>query len=323
MSVKYVRKNPLCKNIVFVDGITRSGKKLTCKVVSHLKGIDYFQYQSIAEHIAYAHFLGKIDSAFGSALLQYQIEEHLYNRIIGRNLNTRLEDETNVSRSPDYGRYVERGKLPGGTAALELFEKEGRRGLFHVHSVMPAIDVLFQAFPELALIHVNRHPVDLAIAWVQHGWGEREISDPLAFGPLIKVNGHTVPWFAAHWVEKYLSLNIIERAVESVLYLQNADEAGYDKLDILQKQKIVRFPLELLTMQTDEIIRQFSQFLDTQPHAEMEQLLRCDERPKSTSLEMRQGFFNELREKISNESLRRLTMASREYEYIWGLPACQ
>ena len=44
-------------------------------------------------------------------------------------------------------------------------------------------------------------------------------------------------------VEKYLSLNIIERAVESVLYLQNADEAGYDKLDILQKQKIVRFPL--------------------------------------------------------------------------------
>ena len=127
MSVEYVRKNPLCKNIVFVDGITRSGKKLTCKVVSHLKGIDYFQYQSIAEHIAYAHFLGEIDSAFGSALLQYQIEEHLYNRIIGRNLNTRLEDETNVSRSPDYGRYVEQENyLADGSA--RAFEKEGGAG---------------------------------------------------------------------------------------------------------------------------------------------------------------------------------------------------
>jgi hypothetical protein len=320
MTFEYTQKIPLCEDIVFVDGITRSGKKLTCKITSHFQGIDYFQYQSIAEHIAYAAFLDKIENSFGSALLQYQLEEHLYNRIIGRNLNTREEDETNVARSPDYQEYIRRGKRSGGELAVEQFKKEGRRGLFHIHSVMPAADILFHAFPKLTLIHVNRHPIDLSMAWIQHGWGEREISDPLAFGPIVQTDGNLVPWFASQWAEKYLSLNNTERAVESIIYLQKADQTGYNNLDASQKQHVYRFCLEHLTINPLDIVDQIGKLMLAKPRLELELFLTGSERPRVTSVQNRQQYFSKISHQISNDTLQHLVEFTNEYEKKWGLP---
>jgi hypothetical protein len=307
------------KNVLFIDGISRSGKKLTCRILSNLIDVDYFQYRSIIEKICYLHEIGEMSDSVAAPLIQVVADEAIYCRAIGRDLNTRPSDQTSVLNAFDKEIYLERSNLQDGAEAMDRFNITGRIATFHVHHAMPSVTLLFTAFPQLKMVHAKRHPVDLAVEWLRRGWGSRMGSDPLAFALLLDSGSNPVPWFAHDWAEEYLKMTEAERCIQSIISIQNANEQGYQNLSEDQKSRVYRFPFEHLVTETSRIITDFSQLLSTQPHESMPELLGEEQCPRTLSIEDRRAGLQVLESNASEEVIAHLMAASLAYENNWNM----
>ena len=120
--------------------------------------------------ICYLSEIGKIDDQAAASFIRATVDEAVYSRAIGRNLNTRKNDESSICRAVDPAVYFARAEELDSEAAFERFIKSGRVALFHTHVVMPVASLLFRALPSLRVVHVTRHPIDLAEDWYRRGW---------------------------------------------------------------------------------------------------------------------------------------------------------
>jgi hypothetical protein len=307
--------------MLFVDGISRSGKKLTCKVVSYLEGVDYFQYASLIENTAYLQALGHMELVEAARFIRFNIDEIIYNRAIGRNLNTRESDETSVTRSPDADVYFRRAKAPDGQAAVDRFNAEGRSALFHTHSVLAFFDVLFEAYPTLRLIHVTRHPVDIAEDWLRRGWGERWGVDSLAFNITAETQAGVVPWYAVEWANAYQDMTPAERCIEAVVRLQEADARKLQSLDGTRKKQVHQFAFENLVTGPETVVKGLSKFVGAKPHGKMADLLESENCPAALPLKERRDNLKKLKSGSSDSVIARLLHAAGTYETAWSLDA--
>lgn len=319
--VIYAAKPPLCRNIGFVDGITRSGKFLTCRLLSHLRGGEHAIYDHAAEHLCYLYTLGAIHIDVAAPFLQFDLETTSYNRIIGRDLNTRSDDASNIFKCPDHPEYLARAQREGGMTAVDRFNNENRMMVFHTHNAMPALDMMVKGLPWMKMLHISRHPVDLSYKWIQREWGIREASDPVSFVPLADSPRGAVPWFANDWAESFLSMNAMERAVESVILLQQWDDNGYNKLSDTQRAHHVhRISFEELMLAPKNVIADLETFFSREAHPAMDAMLEDESLPfKPDIFKMRRKFFDEIRNSVSKGTAERLAIAASAYEDRWGL----
>ncbi|MBT3765744.1 MAG: hypothetical protein HOJ67_04195 [Rhodospirillaceae bacterium] len=307
------------ETVLFIDGISRSGKKLTCRILSNMNNVDYFLYRSVFEKICYLNKIGAVSESVATSLFQLVVEEAIYYRAIGRDLNARPSDQTSILNAVDKEIYLNRSLLGDGMEAVDRFNKAGRIAAIHVHHVMPTAPILFMAYPQLTLVHVMRHPIDLAVEWLRRGWGSRMGTDPLAFALMVDVESKPVPWFAQDWADQFIGMSEAERCIESVLWLQEANEQGYQRLSEDQKSRVYRFPFEHLVTQTSRIITDFSQLLSTQPHESMPELLGEEQCPRTLSIEDQRVGLRVLESNASEEVIAHLKAASIAYENYWNM----
>jgi hypothetical protein len=323
ISLKYAKKKPLGQRVVFVDGLARCGKFLTCRVLSHLQGGDHWQYPVAIEYMCYMIFLGGINEAVASPFVQYISEENSYNRMIGRFLNTREDDASSIFNCPDHAEYLQRASRPSGMDAVNSFIQENRFITFQAHNAMAAGGFIFNALPEARMVHICRHPVDQIYKWFERGWGEREIEDPLSFVPTTESPAGTVPWFANNWAEKYAAATPMVRALEGVLFLQNADENGFQALSEHQSRQVHRISLEHLVTNPDDVVRGISSFLQSEPHELMESMLLEERIPRVLDLEDRQQMFQKIASFATDDQAHDLLNASRAFETCWDIEPFQ
>jgi hypothetical protein len=320
LQVSYSLKEPISKHIAFVDGISRSGKQLTCRVISFLNGGDHYIYDLNIEHMCHLYFVGGIRAELAAAFIQMSTNATIYDRIIGRNLNLRQDDASCILKAAQPKNMLQRVTSDAGIEALDCFNNENRMPVFHLHNAMPSIDMLIKAYPNLKMVHVSRHPIDLAYSWVKRKWGTRELSDPLSFIPIINSKNGPVPWFAFGWAEEFLEGSNAERALMSVLLLADEDEKGYQKLSpIQQSNHIFCFPLEQLFFEPKTVVANIETFFDREADKNMDQMLVTERCPRSHVRGVRQQRFDELKQSLSPRSIERLDAAALAYENRWGL----
>jgi hypothetical protein len=318
-SIKYAQKEPLCERVVFVDGLARCAKFLTCRVLSHLKHGEHWQYPVAVEHMCYMVYLGVIDTEVAMPFVQLMVDEQTYNRIIGRFLNTRFDDASSIFQSPDYAQYILRSVSPRDEVAVEKFKGEGRFPIYQSHNAMASGSFLLKALPESQIVHISRHPVDQVYKWQERGWGQRETEDPLSFVPIVEAPGGPVPWFAHDWSESYVSANPMERVVDSVLFLQQADEKGIASLNSEQSNRLHRITLEHLVTTPEDVVAGISAFLQSEPHELMNAMLLEERVPRVLDRSARQRMFREIDDTCSKDRIERLLDESRAFEARWGL----
>jgi len=284
-------KPPLAADVLFLDGISRSGKKLTCCLVSRFAGIEYFNYMPLIERTCHVQGLGQSDLETTAYVIQTMVDEATYARIIGRNLNTRVSDETSIYKAPDVQIYFDRATAPDGDAAIAAFLATGRTAFYHTHSVLPFAETMFLAFPAGRFIHVTRNPVDIAEDWLRRGWGERWGSDPRAFGVNTPHGDHVVPWFAAAWAADYIRMSPAERCVHSILDLQARERQALATLPAAQRRRIFQVCLESLLAAPDQTVSALGQFLGRPPPDDLAAFFAAERLPNT-------GFAAERAEKI-------------------------
>lgn len=307
-------KTYLIDRVLFLNGLTRSGKFLLGKLVACIDTVEYFQYVSALEHLPFLHALGLIDEAAAIALMRIGVDEHAYNYTIGRNLNFRISDASSVYNAPNFDQYVRRSLTSDTRVLLEASRANPTLPCFIVHETLPNICILYRAFPDLRIIDLQRHPIDLVSSWFLRGWGQRHAEDGLSFAPVIQGPRGGIPWFAESWRQDYDLAAPIDRVIQSIAFLVDRGEEAYANLSPSQQASMIRISYEALVEETEPTVRRLAAFLGAQVMETFAVVAAREGVPHSISAESRARKLAEIARIASPGSLEQLDRLSRRYE---------
>ena len=315
-----INKDSLVKRLVFIDGFSRSGKFFLGKIVSGLKGMEYFQSVDVIEQIGFMQRLGGITEDAAIALLKAIVDEYSYNMRIGRSINFRHQDASSIYHSHEVDEYLKRSVSVIGEQGLtnerivESFRHDLRYSLFVVHEILPNIDIFTKAYPQLKIIELIRHPVDVAHSWFVRGWGRRFSIDPLSFTPVVSGVKTSVPWYVRGWEKKYEESCEVDRIINSLFSLTTLCEKTINNLSSETVENILFVRYEDLVENTHEVLGKMGNFLGTESSEGMPVICAREKCPKTISLAKRANKLKDLENGASAQCIDVLGRLAEEYE---------
>ena len=90
----FTKLNLSAKKIILITGMTRSGKTLLSPIISSLENCEQFFFNTIAENVLVMNYMKKINLNISDHLIKKTLNECIYDKLLGRNLNTKKEDIT-------------------------------------------------------------------------------------------------------------------------------------------------------------------------------------------------------------------------------------
>src|SRR3989338_8703693 len=180
MSKKMIigNKKPLVEKLLLAEGITCAGKFLLANILAGFEGVEPVQNFNSLEKIPIFTRFNFMDKKAAKEFLRCEVDMHCYEMLIGRNFNHRISDKSSIFNHPKHEEYLKRSLMPDGDAALARFYKEKPYSFFVVHEMMPNIDVYFDVFPKLKIIHTRINPIDLVFNLYKKGYCRRTKKDP-------------------------------------------------------------------------------------------------------------------------------------------------
>ena len=319
--IKLHQKETVVEQCLLVEGLSRAGKMLVAPLVTNLKGIEYANPVPAVDHVPILWHLGVLDTDNAVAYLRMCVDVAIYDRMVGRNLNTRLTDVYTVHRSLEAPEIVGRGFCPEGKAAVDAFNAKGFISSFITHEMLPHAQLWFQAYPGVRILNTVRHPVDVAHSWLRKGWGDRWGNDPLAFIPVPETENGPVPWFALPFVDDYHRGNAEERILLCVLKLQELYDEAYAALTSAQREQTLVVGFEDIAVRPLEVLDEVATWLGTSVPANIGVPMARERVPRVIDHSERGRKAEDFRKAVPAQLFDRLMASARAYEERWGLPA--
>ena len=281
MSIKFSTDKPtLVKNLIVVDGLTRTGKFFLGKLISGLNNIEYFQHSFILDYIHYMAGLHAITKDGFISLIRSVVDQSCYDRLIGRNLNLRYDDRSSVLNAPDYNKYILRSKSKFDRMEIvEQLSDVNHNFLFVLHDSLANANILFEAFPDLKLIHLIRHPIDLVYSWMAKDYGRIDINSntelfkKAGVQPSIDGMNGPLPWYVHSFQSEYESLCQVDRVIASIQILIRLCGNTYRALSNDKKNKIMIVKYEHLVEETNSALNDISKFIGTKKSKYINEIL--------------------------------------------------
>lgn len=228
-----IKKNKL----LFIDGITRSGKSSICQTIVALKNVEHVDLNYDFEYLFAGLVNKKIDLDYAKNFFDSSFSRYTYDRVLGRNLNLKKADFTSIFNSYDPKIYLDRiksnkfkhyhYKKTTNKKNFELDETFNFLKSNHLyfpiqtHYLLENYGLLKKLDLNYKLIRLNRHPVDLIYSYYKRGWGKiikYNMDHPYKYASYCKKkNGILIPWFVDISERKYKKLNEINRCIFSVI----------------------------------------------------------------------------------------------------------
>ena len=264
---------PYCinKNVVILDGLTRSGKFYLGKLVSSITGLEYYFSSSEVERLLVAGVTGVLTKENASALMAFAVNEEIYRKAIGRDLNLRPDDSSSILNSYEKEVYFARQENEPGWVAMNKVLDKNRYSVFVLHQSLMSSEIILGAIPNPRILNIRRHPIDLVISWLQRGLGHRfSDGDLLIFEPTFKYGDSIVPYFAFDWWEEYMKGNDYDRVVKSVNYLTQRETDAIKT----HEAKICHVYYDHLVQKPESEIDKICAFLEREPHESMAKVIK-------------------------------------------------
>ena len=160
-SFKLIRKNRLCNELVFADGIGSSGKGMLSHILSSLTRVEKQSNHTPFDYISYIHWLGKISDDAASTYLQTEADQQLYHIMMSRDVNFRPKDSTGVMQNAFRWKYFARLFMREGDAVIDRIKKERPILNEAPHDALRSAPLFFSTFGKsLRIIYVIRNPYE-------------------------------------------------------------------------------------------------------------------------------------------------------------------
>lgn len=304
-------KAPFVKNLLLIEGISRSGKFLLANILNGFSDIEPVQYSVFLEQIPFLYSLHRIDKDTASELLRCEVDLRVYEGLIGRNLNHRIFDKSSIYNSPKYKSLIARSKKENTHDLLKDYQNDFFFSPFIVHETMPNIEIYYDTFPQMKCISMVRNPIDLAYSWYKRGLGKRWGIDPFLFQIPFAKNNSKFPWFIAGREKEYLKLNEMDRSILSIKILTEKTRRTYRSLPDAFKKRILIVDYDDLINDSEGEIRKISNFLKKKPVSEIKQILKKENLPKTSK--DRGSSLKEIRKLVDDQYLNELLKLPANY----------
>ena len=307
------KKKNLAENILLLEGCGRAGKFLLGNLLCGFEDVEHYQYHELLEFIPYLMKFGFIEHEMGKMILQNRIDSNIFNYSLGRTLNFRLDDKSCIHNDPRVHQYLQRTLETDKDSALERIQTGNTYFTFLVHELLSNIDVYFELYSKLKIIHIERNPLDLAYSWYVNGWGEKFASNPIVFHFFMQGKEGPIPWFANEWKEEYETLNNMDRAIKTITNFIKLDQEAYSRFTEEQKAKIHCLTYEKLITEPDSEFKKISVFLEKEISPHMKKIKAQEMLPAPHPRLMHEEKLKVIKENASPQSYMKLMKLVDEY----------
>jgi len=292
-------KENITDNIVFISGLTRSGKALLCPILSSFNNTEKVSVNFFLEQIPFLNSLEKISDETATYLLKAGMNLMVYDNAIGRNANFRPDDYTSIWKYRNPMDYVRRLFQPDGDCVINELNDNKKLFPMMVHNGLWHANIWFQAFPLLKIIHMQRCPSEIVYSWMGKDYGDDFFSSSRSSTPTYVYEGKLVPYYAHGWEEQYLACAGVDRIILMINKIRNYHQDSYDKLDSNYKERILFVRHKSMLTETEKNLLRISGFIGVKPSDDTARALMQERCPRVINVEEKQSKINEIRQKAS------------------------
>jgi hypothetical protein len=308
------KREPFVKNLLFVEGISRSGKFLMANILSGIESVEPVQYNTLLEQLPIWKKFGLVDFELSKEILQCEIDLDAYELFIGRNLNHRKSDKSSIYNQPSFDKYLERCDKEDGQKAKERYFEQKLYNMFILHDMMSHIDIYLDMFPNVKIIHIERNPISLTYSWWKRGLGARPGKDPIFFKIMYKTETDmNVPWYAIEWQEEYNNLSDIDKIIKSIDFLQGKEREAEEKISRNSANNLLTIKYEDVLCDTDAVIKKICTFLNRSVNSDIKKILTQENLPNKDYFFERDRRLNEIKKEASNSFVDKLILMESRY----------
>ncbi|MBT6936530.1 MAG: hypothetical protein HN982_02990 [Candidatus Marinimicrobia bacterium] len=256
----FVRKNKLCNQIVFVDGMWGAGKSILAPVLGSFKRVEKQIINHNFEYVCTLENYDKISNTDAKSLIQVMADVSIFNSMISREVNLRPSDDSGFLNNPNGWRYLKRLFKVGDATILEKIKNDKPILQIMSHNIFQVSNLLFDSFDSsIKMIVMVRHPVYMTEHWFNYidrvGIDLREFT-------LAKGEKGDIPWFASE--DNYLSLNTMDRVIYGMKVLTSMQNKIFTAMTGNRKKQVLFIPFESFVLDPKEWIEKTTKLLKTE-----------------------------------------------------------
>lgn len=296
-----LNKNELCEyeiltdKIVFVDGVTRTGKAMVNNLLLGLDKLSSIQFINPLEQLMPIYMHGKMSRNALSAYLRLYFNENFYNYKLSRNLNFRHGDLTSIYNTDTAKEFHRNLDKADGDEIIDELNNDDIYFQFQTHDLLTHYSHFLDLNIEVYVIELFRHPIDTIHSWYKRGWGTRfDNEDPRSGTTLFKYKDYTIPHYAIGNEEEYINLNEMEKCVFMHNLLVRKSIKEYKKLNTRQKSKIILLKYEDMLQKPDEEINKICGFLNTNKKSHINKVMQDARVPREINTLKRTEKLDEI-----------------------------
>jgi hypothetical protein len=220
-------------------------------------------------------YIGEISDNSASAFLKIESDKHLYNLMIGRNVNFRNTDESSPYYDGLYERYLSRTKRGDGDQIIKEVKKVKPILPLHVHYIFGYSDILLRGFNDRLKLYIVilRNPFTVIKAWHQGNWVNKICKVDREFTQCCSYEGNPIPWFAIEYADEYINSTDLEKAILTVYHLYTRIISMYNSLPDLRKKKMMIIFFEKFIINPELYIDKICDILETQRNDDFDKIM--------------------------------------------------
>ena len=310
---------------VYVDGLSRSGKAAVGVSLASLDRTEHILTRNILDRLFTLYSLGLLDRKAAIDSMITESDWKLWFNFLGRNLNTNIHDFTSVLNSRDPDMYNKRMMNQDNDETFKEFisflKKEKPITLDCTDEMLYESDLFFEAFENLFIVAVMRHPVDIAFGWHRTGRGYKYGTDPRTIHPTLVVdNKFNVPIFAKDWAEEYVKMDPINRVIKIITILTNKYYDYIENIPSNRKKSIYVMSFENFVTDPHPILKDLCNLLDTSYTNSTPKMLEKANLPRKLNHDNFSKKFYGLKNNSSKEFFKIFLDACNRYEEMFSSP---
>ena len=287
---------------IVVTGLTRSGKTALTPLISSMKNCEQFFFNTVVENLFIYNYLKLIDDKTSKSLITRALNEEVFDKIYGRNLNTKKNDLTNLKKYKGEVNYKKRITMNKSN----LFEKKVlKKNYFPIlfHEGLTNLRLLENVFDKIKMINISRHPVDIVNSWMKKDYIDKYFETPKSNVVTINYKNKILPFFLKG-AEKKLKLckSNEDKIVLMQSNLKNLFEKNYKSSK--KKDNIILVKFDDLLLETKKILKKISKKFNLKLSKKINQALREQNFPRkidySNRLKIKKKIFKKLSPKFRN-----------------------
>jgi len=258
MDKQLSRRPYMAEKIIFVDGLSGSGKSLVSMLISSLERVELLSFLYELESYCILYNLEKLSMDAAKTMVRIQTDLKLYNTMMGRDVNFRPTDLSSAVKSHNSAQYLQRLFEPGDEVIPDIIQYKKPILNLCVHNLLSYSQPIWEALGKRCVfVNVVRHPVYM----VHQQSAQMEVPDIRDLAIHYDYNSQDIPYFVNNWEELYLKSNSLERAIYYSREMSRRNQKNGHDIKQKYSSQILTIPFELFVLNPESWIQDIAKKL--------------------------------------------------------------